>query len=87
MSGPAIVTGVVRDSRGQGVPGARVFFVDSPVPVLDIAALSDASGRFTLPAPAAGRYRVRGVLDDGGSVEIQIEVRGGEQEVVELRMP
>ena len=39
-----IVAGVVRGLAGEPVPQARVFVARGPVPVPDIAALTDAEG-------------------------------------------
>ncbi|GHE39349.1 hypothetical protein GCM10018785_06190 [Streptomyces longispororuber] len=50
------ITGRVRDASGAPVPGAHVLFTDGPRPLPDIAAVTDAEGRFSLGAPTAGRY-------------------------------
>ncbi|MFE6161270.1 carboxypeptidase-like regulatory domain-containing protein [Streptomyces sp. NPDC056486] len=50
------ITGVVRDASGTPVTGAHVLFTDGPQPLPDIAALTDAEGRFSLSAPTTGVY-------------------------------
>jgi hypothetical protein len=40
------------------VSEARVFFATAPVPLPDIATLTDDDGRFSLFAPAAGMYQL-----------------------------
>lgn len=80
----APIAGTVVDARGRPVHGARVFLVRAPVPVPDIAALTDAEGRFSLGAPAPGTYAV-GAAGDGGSVEERVEV-GAEGAEVVLRL-
>ena len=57
----AAVTGVVVDSRGKPVAGARVWERDVSQPFQlaeeDDKTITDAKGRFTLAAVAAGTYR------------------------------
>jgi len=48
----------VRTPDGSSIAGARVFFMSSPVPVPEIAALSDDGGRVVLAAPAPGHYEI-----------------------------
>ncbi|HET7463445.1 MAG TPA: carboxypeptidase-like regulatory domain-containing protein [Longimicrobium sp.] len=55
-SAGSVLRGVVRGPDGVPVQGARVAITASPVPVPEIAAETDADGRFELAAPAAGRY-------------------------------
>lgn len=67
MSGarqPAVVRGQVRGADGRPVAGARVVITASPVPVPEIAAVTDAEGRFTLGAPAPGDYAFTAHADD-----------------------
>ncbi len=57
MTAPsAVISGVVLDSEGNPLADARVYFVEGPGPVPDIAALTDAQGRFRLSAPGSGLY-------------------------------
>ena len=74
------IQGVVTDPSGQPVPGAVVMLAAAPVPVPDIAALTDTEGRFSIAVPASGPYRllVRGVVD---LVEIPVAVHGTSVEV------
>ena len=53
-----IIQGVVADPSGQPVPGAVVMVAAAPVPVPDIAALTDATGRFSIMVSAPGTYRL-----------------------------
>ncbi len=57
-----VVQGVVRDPLGARVPGATVELLEA-ARVL-VSASSDAEGRYVLPLPAAGRYRVRVRAED-----------------------
>ncbi|HET9257834.1 MAG TPA: carboxypeptidase-like regulatory domain-containing protein [Pseudonocardiaceae bacterium] len=51
-----LIAGVVRAGKGDPVAAARVYVVDAPVSLPDIAALTGADGTFTIGVPAAGRY-------------------------------
>lgn len=59
-----LIAGTVVDAEGRPVEEARVFFVEGPVPLPDIAALTDSSGRFALSAPVSGTYQL-GVASEG----------------------
>ena len=58
------IHGQVRSAGGQPLAEARVYYEQAPVAMPDVAALTDAAGRFTLATPADGTYRV-GVACDG----------------------
>ncbi|HEU4455515.1 MAG TPA: carboxypeptidase-like regulatory domain-containing protein [Longimicrobium sp.] len=60
----AVVRGEVRGPDGRPVAGARVVITSSPVPVPEIAAVTDAAGRFALGAPAPGEYAFTAHADD-----------------------
>ena len=55
---PPVIAGVVVDAKGNPVEGARVYFIEGPVPLPDIAALTDDAGRFRLTAPVPGNYEL-----------------------------
>jgi hypothetical protein len=57
MAQPALIKGVVSDTKGRPISNARVFFKDSPGPLPDIAALTVA-GEFCLAAPIGGEYTI-----------------------------
>jgi hypothetical protein len=83
---PIVVAGVVRGPGGQQLPLARVFIAKGPVPVPDIAALTDAEGRFTLSLPATGSYEVACVAEGYAPWSAIVEV-GDQQELrLELRL-
>jgi len=60
----SVIAGVVVDARGNPVEKARVYFIEGPVPLPDIAALTDSDGRFALTAPVSGTYQL-GVASEG----------------------
>jgi hypothetical protein len=43
-----------RTGQYLGLAAGALFIIRGPVPVPDVAALTDAQGRFTLSHPAAG---------------------------------
>jgi hypothetical protein len=83
--GPHLISGIVVDAAEHPVRSARVYFTNTPIAIPDIAALSDAEGRFTLSVPAEGAYTIESsaeghgpgratvdVAGDGGTVRIQL---------------
>lgn len=57
------ISGVVLDGEGRPLPEARVYFVEGPGPLPDVAALTDAKGRFQMVVPGAGRYLLEVAAD------------------------
>jgi protocatechuate 3,4-dioxygenase beta subunit len=83
---PSLVKGTVRDPAGNPVAGARVFFTGGPTPLPDIAALTDAEGRFALSAPAPGTYQLECHSEGFGPAKVSVTVPavGETQIVIEL---
>jgi hypothetical protein len=84
---PAEISGVVVDARGDPVEEARVYFVEGPVSLPDIAALTDSNGHFALSAPVPGTY-VIGVTSEGptGLVQETTTLEVGEERRVDLEV-
>ena len=84
---PPEIAGVVVDAEGNPVEEARVHFVEGPVPLPDIAALTDSGGRFVLSAPTPGTYRL-GVASEGpaGYLQETTTVEVGEARSVDLEV-
>ena len=82
----SVISGIVRTAGGQPVAGARVFFVSSPVPVPDVALLTNRDGRFSLTAPAPGMYRIGCSSDRFGASSITVDVPNGQNVEVEIRL-
>ncbi|HEX2078182.1 MAG TPA: carboxypeptidase-like regulatory domain-containing protein [Longimicrobium sp.] len=73
------VAGSFVDADGTPIPSARVALQDESGRVVH-AALTDASGRFTLRAPAAGRYVLRGErIGYASTVSEPLQLAAGEQ--------
>jgi hypothetical protein len=86
---PTVIAGVVVDSEGNPVEEARVYFVQGPVPIPDIAALTDRSGRFTLSAPVSGTYQLVVASEDPAGVVQEttiVEVREEQRIDLEVRL-
>jgi protocatechuate 3,4-dioxygenase beta subunit len=81
-----LVQGTVVDARGKPLAGARVGWVDGPVPLPDVMMLTDAGGRFTLAAPAPGPYRLRADSDRHGHAEVVVQA-AGQPLVLTLQLP
>lgn len=62
----SVISGVVRGPDGTPIPNARVYFTSGPVPLPEIAAMTDSSGEFSLTAPAPGEYVIEAVTDEFG---------------------
>ena len=76
---PRLVEGRVVDAAGAPVPMASVYFVEGPVALPDIAALTGPDGAFRLSAPGAGAYTL-GVRSDGhkpATARVEVGTRGG----------
>lgn len=82
----SVIYGMVCDPKGQPVVEARVYFIDGPVPLPDIAVLTDSSGKFSLSAPAAGTYHIGCTADGFASTTVTVNVTSGQYAQVEIRM-
>jgi Carboxypeptidase regulatory-like domain len=74
----AVVSGVVHTSAGHPVAEARVLFSSGPVPLPDIATLTDQRGAFALTAPAPGTYELT-VAANGFTATQQLEISPGQE--------
>jgi hypothetical protein len=82
-----VISGVVVDAEDNPLEGARVYFVAGPIPLPDIAALTDSNGRFALSAPVSGTYQL-GVASEGpaGFLQETTTVEVGEERDVDLEV-
>ena len=60
---------------------ARVFFGTSPVPMPDIATLTDEDGRFSLYAPALGNHEIVCHADGLDPATTHIDVDGTSNQI------
>lgn len=76
-----VVAGQVRSSEGDPIVEARAYFARAPVSLPDIAALTDADGRFSLFAPVPGRYQIECSADHFVSATATLEISDKESEI------
>lgn len=69
------ILGTVTGPDGAKIAEASVYFVAGPVPLQDIAQLTDDEGRFRLAAPAPGTYRIGARAPGFEAAEVTVEVR------------
>ncbi len=83
---PGVISGVVRDPRDKPVANARVYFTEGPVPLPEIAALTDDRGTFSLTAPAAGTYKIACAADGFATQKTTVIVKSGQEVKPEIRL-
>jgi hypothetical protein len=83
---PSVISGVVRSPGGKPVSNARVYFTAGPVPLPEIAAVTDDSGAFSLTAPAPGEYVIETTADDFGARSSKVKVKSGEPVHLDLNL-
>ena len=59
----ALISGVVVDRDGRPLADARVAFSGGPVPLPDLAMLTDDQGQFTVAVPVHGTYEMTFTAD------------------------
>lgn len=83
---PGTISGVVMNAQGRPVEQARIYFVDGPVPLPEIAALTNSDGAFTLTAPMPGAYQIECATDTSAPVRVTVTVRGGKESHVKIKL-
>jgi hypothetical protein len=83
---PTVINGVVEDAHGRPVAQARVYFVDGPVPLPEIAALTGSDGSFKLTAPAPGAYQIECATDTSTPARVTVNVVGGKETPVKIKL-
>jgi Carboxypeptidase regulatory-like domain len=81
-----LITGIVRDPGGKPVAGARISFVQSPVPMPDVALVTGEDGRFTLGVPVKGPYELAVDTDGFQRATIRITIEKTSPVNVEIRL-
>ncbi len=80
------IDGQVIDATGRPVPEVSITLQDGPGTFPDLAALTDAEGRFTLHDLSVGRFTLRLVPPEGEPVSRMVEVGNGGTERLVLRL-
>lgn len=83
---PEAIHGLVLDQDGLPIEQARACFVSGPVPLADVAALTDANGTFQLTAPVPGTYSILCALEDGRSETRSVDVTSHSKATVIFEM-
>ena len=81
-----LIHGTVTDASGTPVEWASVWFAAGAQATPDIAALTDAAGRFTLTAPGPGAYRIGCRAEGYEPIEVAVDV-GTEDIDVTITVP
>lgn len=86
QSKPGTISGTVLELNGKPIEDVRVYFVTGPLPLPEIAALTDKDGKFTLTAPAEGEYEIGFSADGYKSVTVSTTVTRGQNAQIEVRL-
>ena len=81
-----VISGVVRDSHGNPIAQARVYFTNGPVPLPDIAALTNKDGAFSLSAPVAGSYTIACAAEGFSPTVVTAAVADNKETHLEIRL-
>ena len=81
-----MLRGTVVDTADRPVASASVYFVSAPVPVRDVAVLTDDDGTFTLTAPTAGEYRIGANAEHFAPAETAVTVADVAEQTVRIRL-
>ena len=82
----SLISGKVHDPAGAPLSFARLYIVDGPVSVPDIAILSGSDGSFRLDVPAPGRYRLGCALDGYATRTVEVDVVANAETRVEITL-
>ncbi len=82
-----IISGVVKDDNGNAISGARVSFISGPVPLPDIAALTDNNGSFVVSVPVPGEYLVEVVSEHFVAKKIHVAIESDQKKHFEMVLP
>jgi Carboxypeptidase regulatory-like domain len=80
------IPGVVRDPRGRPISQARVYFTAGPVPLADIAALTNEQGEFSLSAPADGNYQLECAADGFSLASRKAVIKSSKETTLEIKL-
>lgn len=86
MHSAGVISGVVKDNNGNAIPGARVSFISGPVPLPDIAAVTDNNGSFVISAPVTGDYVIEVVSDQFIPKRSEVAVKSNERKDIEINL-
>jgi hypothetical protein len=79
MNTGGVISGVVKDDSGNAISGARVSFTSGPVPLPDIAALTDNNGSFVISTPVPGEYTIEVVSELFIAKKVKVAIESNNQ--------
>ena len=82
----SIISGVVKDNNDNAISGARVSFITGPVPLPDIAALTDINGNFVLSAPVPGDYIIEVVSEQFIPKQVKIAIESNQEKHIDINL-
>jgi len=82
----SVIHGRVYDPKGEPVVEARVYFMEGPVSLPDLAVLTDGNGEFSLSAPTAGTYQIGCAAYGFVSTTVTVHITSGQDAQIEIRM-
>lgn len=68
------VAGTVLDRAGHPAGGATVMWLQGPVPLPEVALLTQADGSFVMSAPVPGNYTLGCRRDPDGAAKVEVSV-------------
>lgn len=81
-----IISAIVRDLRNDPVAQARVYFISGPVPLPDIAALTDGNGLVTLSVPSTGTYTIGCTAEGFSTTTVTITVTSDQETSITIKL-
>ena len=81
-----VISGRVCDVAGGAIAGACVFFLEGPVALPDIAALTNEKGEFSLSVPVPGAYRIGCAADGHPPAQVDTVIEAGSRPQVEINL-
>jgi hypothetical protein len=81
-----IIYGTVKDESGKPISNAVVSFVTAPVPLPDIAALTDTNGNFTLSTAMEGDYIINVNSDKHKEMSIRVTLDDKQKKQIEVSL-
>ena len=81
-----VISGVVQDSHGNPLVQARVYFTNGPVPLPDIAALTNKDGAFSLTAPVVGSYTLACAAEGFAPTAVTVAIADSQETHLEIRL-
>lgn len=82
-----MIRGRARGTDGRPRTGVRVYFSSAPGPEPEMAASTDADGRFILTARHLGPYEIAATDDSGRTVTQKVVMESHNVENLEFEMP